>query len=232
MRTWRLLGAHCTATSTVRTIGVSPLASTLHVCFNCQQRATEDVRVARQRGITIGELRARLLGGRYALRTLPTGVAESTAHWDSAHSALSLSRALPTPPPLNAAIYRRGSGWDNEDEIDNTEGGRGTVDRRSRGSFGGPVDETPIAECRDKSTSAWLHFPHVELLFLFFAFEGAVASQASAIRHVGVGCPSVFATAVLTLVRLLWRTKYNNHALSIAPKTELHAQKQARGACV
>ncbi|CAN0101373.1 unnamed protein product, partial [Scytosiphon promiscuus] len=40
-----------------------------------------------------------------------------------------------------------------------------------------------IAECREKSQSAWLHFPHVELVFLIFAFEGAVVAQVSAIRE-------------------------------------------------
>ncbi|CAM9250711.1 unnamed protein product [Hapterophycus canaliculatus] len=40
-----------------------------------------------------------------------------------------------------------------------------------------------IAECREKSQSAWLHFPHIELVFLLFAFEGAVVAQVSAIRE-------------------------------------------------
>ncbi len=57
---------------------------------------------------------------------------------------------------------------------------------------------SPVAECREHSTSAWLHFPHVELVVLFFAFEGAVASQVSALRE--GGCPSVMITATAALV--------------------------------
>lgn len=56
----------------------------------------------------------------------------------------------------------------------------------------------PIEHCRDKSRSAWLHFPHVELVFLFFAFEGAVASQVEAIQE--ATCPAVFFTALFSLV--------------------------------
>lgn len=41
-----------------------------------------------------------------------------------------------------------------------------------------------IAECRDMSKSVWLHFPHVELLFLLFALQGTVAAQVAAVRNV------------------------------------------------
>lgn len=56
----------------------------------------------------------------------------------------------------------------------------------------------PVATCREYSRSAWLHFPHVELVFLFFAFEGAVASQASVIRN--RGCAHILWAAVAVLV--------------------------------
>lgn len=55
-----------------------------------------------------------------------------------------------------------------------------------------------LAECRDRPRSAWLYFPHVELLFLLFAFEGAVASQVAALRD--GGCPWVTYTACSALV--------------------------------
>lgn len=58
-----------------------------------------------------------------------------------------------------------------------------------------------LNECRDKSKSVWLHFPHLELVFLFFGFQGAVMSEAKVIRHAGLNCPSVFYTALLGLVR-------------------------------
>ncbi|CAM9193318.1 unnamed protein product, partial [Ectocarpus sp. 13 AM-2016] len=57
---------------------------------------------------------------------------------------------------------------------------------------------SPVAECREHSRSAWLHFPHVELVFLFFAYEGAVAAQVSALRE--VGCPPAMIAAGLALV--------------------------------
>lgn len=41
----------------------------------------------------------------------------------------------------------------------------------------------PVAECRAMSGSAWLYFPHLELLFLLFAFEGVVAAQVAAVRN-------------------------------------------------
>lgn len=56
-----------------------------------------------------------------------------------------------------------------------------------------------IAECREKSRSAWLHFPHVELVFLLFAFEGAVAAQVSAIRE--STSKVVLCLAIISLVR-------------------------------
>lgn len=55
-----------------------------------------------------------------------------------------------------------------------------------------------LAECKDRSRPAWLYFPHVELLFLLFAFEGAVASQVAALRD--GGCPWVAYTAWSALV--------------------------------
>lgn len=85
--------------------------------------------------------------------------------------------------------------------------GRGTDDGTETGGDEGLVvvgrdDEnwlSPVAECREVSASVLLHFPHIELLFLVFAFEGAVAAQIGAIRH--ATCPQVFCTAVIVLVR-------------------------------
>lgn len=57
-----------------------------------------------------------------------------------------------------------------------------------------------IAECREKSRSAWLHFPHVELVFLLFAFEGAVAAQVAAVRE--SSSPVIFILAISCLVSL------------------------------
>lgn len=58
-----------------------------------------------------------------------------------------------------------------------------------------------VSEYRDISSSVWLHFPHVELVFLLFAFEGATAAGASALRE--SRCPGVIVAAAAMLVRLL-----------------------------
>ncbi|CAN0416896.1 unnamed protein product, partial [Laminaria digitata] len=55
-----------------------------------------------------------------------------------------------------------------------------------------------VSACRDRSTSAWFHFPHVELLFLLFAFEGAVAAGVSALRE--SRCPWVIVVAAAALL--------------------------------
>lgn len=57
-----------------------------------------------------------------------------------------------------------------------------------------------IPKCREYSQSLWLHYPHVELLFLFFALLGAVASQVSAIR--ANECPEIFISASAAVVTL------------------------------
>lgn len=58
-----------------------------------------------------------------------------------------------------------------------------------------------IAECREISQSAWLYFPHVELVYLLFAFEGAVAAQVAAVRR-GDSSLVVFILAMSYLVSL------------------------------
>lgn len=55
-----------------------------------------------------------------------------------------------------------------------------------------------LADCRYHSRSAWLYFPHIELLFLLFAFEGAVTSQLATLRD--GGCPWVVCVAGAALV--------------------------------
>lgn len=61
--------------------------------------------------------------------------------------------------------------------------------------------QNEFKECRDRSSSIWVHFPHLELVFLFFAFQGVVASQAQVIRDTGLGCLPVIYASVTILVR-------------------------------
>lgn len=155
--------------------------SVLLVLIPMQQRAAAEVAGARRRGAPIGELRARFTGGRVVRRTYPAGFA-ATNHGASPN--LSASQSAQNLSPLS---NERG------DTSDYEEGCRGSlVVMRGRRL-------SPVATCREHSRSAWLHFPHVELMFLFFAFQGAVASQVSVLRD--SGCPEVFYTAVAALVR-------------------------------
>ncbi|CAM9953326.1 unnamed protein product, partial [Ectocarpus sp. 4 AP-2014] len=134
-----------------------------------KKRARENLDGARRRNTPISELLARFRGGRMIRRTNP---------------------GLTDPSPFasrNPSLVRDGS-----QRTDEMEGGRGLVPMCSENRL------SPVATCREHSTSAWLHFPHVELVFLFFAFEGAVASFASAIRN--SECPEMFYTAIAAMV--------------------------------
>lgn len=85
---------------------------------------------------------------------------------------------------------------DIEDNLDASSFGS----RRGENGTDAHSTREELMECRDKSNSVWLHFPHLELIFLFFAFQGAVASQLGPIRYSGLSCPSVFFTALVFLV--------------------------------
>ena len=131
---------------------------------------------ARRRAVPAGELQARFRGGKLLRRTTPELAAPSPFASQGSQVSRNLSRV--------------------DEEIENSDeeegGGRGLV------PMGNEVRLGPVATCREHSTSAWLHFPHVELVILFFAFEGAVASFASAMRH--SECPEIFYTALAALV--------------------------------
>lgn len=180
-----------------------------------QERAAEELAAARRRGITVDGLSATLLGGRgsHARRTLPTGDDDSVANEDSTHSASS-TRRRPRPQTLNAAVYR-GRSVEEDDRVTSFALSRRSALLRESSALSSARDRTPIVECRDKSTSAWLHFPHIELVFLLFAYEGAVAAQVSAIRHIGLDCPSMFVTATVILVRCtLFHSPYQSRLAS------------------
>lgn len=107
--------------------------------------------------------------------------------------AASRRRGVPMHELEASAGSRSGPGsLPDADESDEEEGNGQPPLVFSHGRVG------PIADCRAMSSSVWLHFPHVELVFLFFAFEGAVASQASAIKH--AECPTTFYLGLFALV--------------------------------
>ena len=106
---------------------------------------------------------------------------------------------------LSSIVLRKKSGkrpavltdaQDIEDIGASCDGSDGGFEERAASGIQGD-----LVECRDKSSSVWLHFPHLELIFLFFAFQGAVTTEARVIRHAGLNCPSVFFVAIAYLVR-------------------------------
>lgn len=160
-----------------------PAPSHLHLAFALinvcptKKRARENLEAARLSGTPVGELQARQRGGRGLRRTTP-GLGPS---------APEASQASPKLPPAQDEFEA------NSDDDEEEGTGRELVPMRGRGS-----QLSPVAACREHSTSVWLHFPHVELVVLFFAFEGAVASFASAMRH--AECPEIFYTALAATV--------------------------------
>lgn len=76
-------------------------------------------------------------------------------------------------------------------------GGEGLLPTSKQGRVG------PVADFRNKSSSAWLHFPHFEILFLFFAFEGVVGAAAATLQY--SGCPQAFYPALASLVSSVHR---------------------------
>lgn len=157
-----------------------------------QKRAKDELKTAERIGVGVDELTASIFGGRYAHRTWPTryssrrSTSVQQSVWDSAQSQDD------TRSPRN-----NGFESDEDDGVDVIVSNR----RRTR--------QDPVEECRKISTSAWLHFPRIELAFLLFAFEGFVASQLSAIRK--TECTWVLCTAVTILVRAAIGRKYKPH---------------------
>lgn len=72
----------------------------------------------------------------------------------------------------------------------------------------------PITECRDMSGSVWLYFPHVELLFLLFAFKGVVAAQVVAVRNAQHSPLRIVATLVLVSFISLEAFRYTRICLA------------------
>lgn len=128
---------------------------------------------ARRCAVPMGELQARFRSSRLLRRTTPE---------------------LANPSPFASQDSGNLSAVDEEPNNSDEEEGRGSGLVLMRGES----RLNPVATCRQHSSSAWLHFPHVELVALFFAFEGAVASFASAMRH--SECSEFFYTALAALV--------------------------------
>lgn len=119
-----------------------------------------------------------------------TPVREESDHEESDYSGSSSSSSSEE----YGEGLRAGSGRDRGDEEDGRVGGG------LEASLSTDDGLDPVATCRKHSASVWVYFPHVQLVFLFFAFGGAVASQAAALRS--ARCPEIAVSAGLALVRL------------------------------
>ena len=95
---------------------------------------------------------------------------------------------------------------------------------------GGWFSMNKVAECRKQSQSAWLHFPHIELIFLLFAFEGAVAAQLAAVRE--STSPVVFFLAMAYLVSLYFEEVAPSRVLVHENKFSARNQKHPRESLV
>lgn len=142
-----------------------------------QERAKHNLNNARLRAIPAGELWALLKGGNTAMRTSP-GFDGLVGGEISATQSLHIS-----------------GHFVGETESDEGEGWCGSGPCRWDNRLA-----STVAACRERSRPAYLHFPHLELMFLFFAFEGAVASQTRVLRSGYDAGPAVFLLALVALV--------------------------------
>lgn len=69
------------------------------------------------------------------------------------------------------------------------------------GALNGNRDLDPVAECRKRSQSIWIYFPHVELVYLMYAIQGSLSAQIEVLRH-GEYDSVIFYVAAIALVRL------------------------------
>lgn len=68
------------------------------------------------------------------------------------------------------------------------------------GAANGTTDLEPVAECRKRSQSIWIYFPHVELVYLMYAIQGSLSAQIEVLRH-GEYDSAIFYVAAIALVR-------------------------------
>ncbi|CAM9252509.1 unnamed protein product, partial [Hapterophycus canaliculatus] len=124
----------------------------------------------------------------------PTFDGDNCSGFDPVHSGLGVSGRSDLDRDTGGLRCRRNN-------VNGRFASQEDADKDGSAKPAGPEDphEThPILACRRRSRSIWLHFPHLELLFLFWAFEGAVAAQVSALMN--AHCSRVFWLALAALV--------------------------------
>ncbi|CAB1109109.1 unnamed protein product [Ectocarpus sp. CCAP 1310/34] len=114
--------------------------------------------------------------------------------------AASVDGPLPQgPPPSYDKVATKPDGAADDVNV----GAEGT--RSAGGEEAGDDGLGPVAKCRDRSKSLWIHFPHVELLFILYAFQGALAAQVDVLRHGSGALVPVAAIALVVYpVLVLW----------------------------
>ncbi|CAN0367524.1 unnamed protein product [Ectocarpus sp. 6 AP-2014] len=156
------------------------VASAIEAYWLAKQRARNEVPRALRGDVSTSEFPTALLGTRPQQKNLD----------DSWSAGRQTSGTIQSPQLMG---HQAVSSWDSTGGGDSTnEQKRGRTNARAGSSIG------QVSQCRELSQSAWLHYPHLELVFLLFAFEGAVTSQVSALRT--TSSSTVFYAAVATLV--------------------------------
>ena len=172
-----------------------------HICFSIlsenQKRAKVEWEEAQRRRITDSEIRARLSGNTIRHQVLPMVN-------DDPDTGCGVTALSPEPPTSLSTPRATTNLWPGDSAIEeDTSSGKINGDQEE-----GLSDEfwqqqdvpDPIVECRYRSTSLWLHFSHVELGFLIFAFEGFIAAQVYGVRQ--TGCLTVSIVSAIVLVSL------------------------------
>ena len=171
------------------------------ICFSIpsvnQKRAKIEWEGAQRRRMTDSEIRARLSGKTIRHKVLP--MANDDPDTDCGETVLS------PEPPTSLSTPRATTNLGPAFSAVEKDTSRGKIDRDQEKGVSDELWQQqdvpdPIVKCRDRSLSLWLHFPHVELGFLIFAFEGFIAAQVFGVRQ--TGCLPVSITAAIVLVSL------------------------------
>ena len=148
--------------------------------------------------MTDSEIRARLSGDSIRHQVLPMVNDDPDTGYD-------VTASSPEPPTSLSTPRATTNLWPGDSAFEE-DTSRGKINEDQEEGLSDELWQQqdvpdPIVECRDRSASLWLHFPHVELGFLIFAFEGFIAAQVYGVRQ--TGCLPVSITAAIVLVSLL-----------------------------
>ncbi|CAB1096724.1 unnamed protein product [Ectocarpus sp. CCAP 1310/34] len=159
------------------------VASVVEAYWVAKQRARKVISRSLRRGLSLSEIPIALSGTWSQQPTMDDGSSAGSQSSGIMQSPQRMERQAVSP-------YDGGDSKSDEEE----GGPRNTRPGNSIGQ---------VSDCRELSQSPWLHYPHLELIFLFFAFEGAVTSQMAALRSANSSTILYAAVATLVLYPLL-----------------------------